>query len=162
MVHRHVRRVAGLLLVASTLSFLSAGSPLRAEVLFTFGEMQRLQALPLELARRAVSEEEVILYQNFEFYAYTAFEALQVANQASLLINQAPLFCAPDATFRFEEEGDIVRLADYLTAELFALTEEVGGMLDRYDDRPASAVLLLGLRAAFPCPDTPAQRLAQR
>jgi hypothetical protein len=46
-------------------------------------------------------------------------------------------------------------------SELLALTEEIGGPVDRYDEKPASAVLLLGLRAAFPCSDTEPQ-LAQR
>lgn len=132
-----------------------------ADVLFTFGEMLRLQALPLESAERRLSEEEILLYQNFEFYAYTVFEALQVANEAARLIGREPLFCEPAALFHFRKEGDIARLADYVTAELLALTKEIGGPLDRYDDKPASAVLLLGLRAAFPCPDTGPQ-LAQR
>jgi hypothetical protein len=136
--------------------------PARAdEVLFTFGEMQRLEGLPLESSKRTLSEEEVTLYQNFEFYAYSVFEALQVANNAALLANHEPLFCAPEATFHFREQGDIARLADYVIAELFALTEEIGGSLDRYDEKPASAVLLLGLRAAFPCRDGKPQ-LAQR
>jgi len=132
-----------------------------ADVLFTFGEMLRLQGYPLESVKRTVSEEEVILYQNFEFYAYTVFETLQVANDAATLINSEPLFCAPEAAFNFRKEGDIARLADYVTAELLALTEEIGGSVDRYDDKPASAVLLLGLRAAFPCSDSE-PRLAQR
>src|ERR687891_653508 len=70
---------------------------------------------------------------------------------ADELINKAPLFCAPETTFHFDQDGDIARLADYVTEELFGLTEEIGGSLDRYDDKPASLVLLLGLRAAFPC-----------
>ncbi len=102
----------------------------------------------------------MILYQNFELYAYAVFESLQVANQAATMIKE-PLFCAPEATFRFRKEGDIARLADYVTSELFALTEAIEGALGRYDDRPASQVLLLGLRAAFPCPDA-GSRLAQR
>jgi hypothetical protein len=146
---------------AVAFSLLTLAAPTRAEVLFTFGEMQRLQALPLESADRRLSEEEVILYQNFEFYAYTVFEALEAANSAALLISAKPLFCAPKATFQFRAEGDIARLAEHLTGELFALTKEVGGSLDRYDDKPASAVLLLGLRAAFPCAEE-ASRLAQR
>ena len=123
--------------------------------------MPRLQALPLDSAERALSDEEVILYQNFELYAYTVFESLQQANQAALLIHHEPLFCAPAATFQFRKEGDIARLAEHVTGELFALTKEVGGSLDRYDDKPASAVLLLGLRAAFPCEEA-GSRLAQR
>lgn len=126
-----------------------------ADVLFTFGEMTRLQSLPLEAAKRTLSEEEAVLYQNFEFYAYTVFESLQIANDAAILINHEPLFCAPPGVFRFRQEGDIARLAGEVTAEL------TGGSLERYDDEPASAVLLLGLRAAFPCPDQ-ASQLAQR
>jgi hypothetical protein len=131
------------------------------EVLLTFGDMQRLRELPLESAKRALTEEERVLYQNYEFYAYTTFEALQVANSAAELVNQAPLFCAPETTFHFDQEGDIARLADYVTDQLLGLSEEIGGSLDRYDDKPASLVLLLGLRAAFPCaPDR--AKLAQR
>ena len=138
-----------------------AGTAKAGQVLFTFREMQLLQSLPAEATKRALSEEEVTLYHNYEFYAYSVFEALQVANEASILIHDAPLFCAPDATFKFREDDSIINLANYVTAELFALTEQVGGPLTRYDDKPASAVLLLGLRAAFPCPD-PATRVAQR
>ena len=46
------------------------------EVLFTFGEMMQLKNLPLQSAERVLSEEEIVLYQNFEFYAYTVFENL--------------------------------------------------------------------------------------
>ena len=147
---------------ALALSFALIVAPARGgEVLFTFGEMAQLQTLPLESAERDLGEEEVILYQNFELYAYTVFESLQVANEAAVLIHREPLFCAPAGVFRFRREGDIARLADQVTAELIALTKQIGGSLDRYDDQPASAVLLLGLRAAFPCPDA-APRLAQR
>jgi hypothetical protein len=132
------------------------------EVLLTFGDMLRLRELPLESAKRALTEEELALYQNYEFYAYTAFEALQAANSAAELINKAPLFCAPETTFHFDQDGDIARLADYVTEELFGLTEEIGGSLDRYDDKPASLVLLLGLRAAFPCDPDDHSKLAQR
>jgi hypothetical protein len=114
----------------------------------------------LESTKRTLTEEEVVLYQNFELYAYTVFETLEVANQAAASINQ-PLFCAPEATFHFRKDSDIARLVDYVTSELFALTEEIKGPLDRYKDRPASQVLLLGLRAAFPCPDH-GPHLAQR
>jgi len=153
-----IRRSPPLLAIVMTVVMQVA--PARAaDVLFTFGEMLRLQGL--ESVKRTVSEEEVILYQNFEFYAYTVFETLRVANDAATLIKGEPLFCAPEAAFNFRKEGDIARLADYVTAELFALTEKIGGPVDRYDDRPASAVLLLGLRAAFPCSDSEPQ-LAQR
>ena len=149
-------------LIAIAMSVVMQATPARAaHVLLTIGEILRHQALPLESAERRLSEEEILLYQNFEFYAYTVFEALQVANEAARLIGREPLFCEPAALFHFRKEGDIARLADYVTAELLALTKEIGGPLDRYDDKPASAVLLLGLRAAFPCPDTGPQ-LAQR
>ncbi len=158
------RKLTGRLspLVATVFAGLLLATPARGtEVLFTFGEMLHLRELPLASAKRALSDEEVILYQNFEFYAYTVFESLQQANQAALLIHHEPLFCAPVATFHFRKDGDIARLADHVTSELFALTKEVGGSLDRYDERPASAVLLLGLRAAFPCEEE-GSRLAQR
>ena len=103
--------------------------------------MQQLQALPLESTKRALSEEEMILYQNFELYAYAVFESLQVANQAATMIKE-PLFCAPEATFRFRNEGDIARLADYVTSELFALTEEI---------EARSAVTTTGRRARCCC-----------
>lgn len=152
-----LRRLATLSAIA--LSFVLFIAPSRADqVLFTFGEMARLQMLPLESAERALSEEEALLYQNFELYAYTVFESLQVANDTAVLISQAPLFCAPSGVFHFRNGGDIARLADQVTAELI---EAIGGSLDRYDDQPASAVLLLGLRAAFPCADETPQ-LAQR
>jgi hypothetical protein len=149
------------LLPAIAFGVLVGVAPARAdEVLFTFGEMQHLQSLPLESTKRTLTEEEVILYQNFELYAYAVFETLEVANQAAASIQQ-PLFCAPEAIFHFRKDGDIARLVDYVTSELFALTEEINGPLDRYNDRPASQVLLLGLRAAFPCPDH-GPHLAQR
>jgi hypothetical protein len=135
--------------------------PYADEVLLTFGEMQRLRELPLESAKRALTDEELVLYQNYEFYAYTAFEALQVANSAAELINHAPLFCAPETTFHFDRDGDITRLADYVTDRLLERPEGIGGPRHRYDDEPASLVLLLGLRAAFPCGEDRA-RLAQR
>ena len=131
------------------------------EVLLTFGDMQRLRELPLESAKRTLTEEELVLYQNYEFYAYTAFEALQVANSAALLINHAPLFCAPETTFHFDRDGDITRLADYVTDRLLELPKQTGGAPGGYDDEPASLVLLLGLRAAFPCGKDGA-RVAQR
>jgi hypothetical protein len=149
------------LLPAIALGLLLGGTPAHAGgVLFTFGEMRHLQSLPLESAKRSLNAEEVTLYQNFELYAYTVFETLEVANQAATAIKQ-PLFCAPEATFRFRKDGDIARLVDYVTSQLFALTQELQGPLDRYNDRPASQVLLLGLRAAFPCPDR-GPHLAQR
>jgi hypothetical protein len=154
-----IRRLATLGALAS--SFVMFIAPARADALFTFGEMTRLQTLPLQAAERPLSEEDAVLYQNFEFYAYTVFESLQIANDAARLINHEPLFCAPATVFRFSQEGDIARLAGRVTVELTALTGGAGGALERYDDQPASAVLLLGLRAAFPCPDQGSQ-LAQR
>jgi hypothetical protein len=73
------------------------------EVLLTFGDMLRLRELPLESAKRALTDEEIVLYQNYEFYADTALEALQVANSAAELINGQPLFCAPETTFHFSQ-----------------------------------------------------------
>jgi hypothetical protein len=132
------------------------------DVLLTFGDMQRLRELPLEAAKRTLTEEELILYQNYEFYAYTTFEALQVANSAAELIHKAPLFCAPETTFRFDQDGDIARLADYVTDQLFGLPEQIGQSLERYAEEPASLVLLLGLRAAFPCGADDPAKVAQR
>jgi hypothetical protein len=154
-----IRRLALLGAIASSFALFAA--PGRADVLFTFGEMTRLQTLPLMSAERRLSDEDLALYQNFELYAYTVFESLQIANDAAVGISQEPLFCAPAATFRFRREGDIARLAERVTGELRALTREIGGSLERYADQPASAVLLLGLRATFPCDDA-ARRLAQR
>jgi hypothetical protein len=130
------------------------------EVLLTFSDVLRLRELPLESAKRALTDEEIVLYQNYAFYAYTALEALQVANSAAELINGQPLFCAPETTFHFRKDGDIARLADHVIDELLGLTEEIGGPLDRYHGKPASLVLLLGLRAAFPCEGR--TKLAQR
>jgi hypothetical protein len=118
------------------------------EVLLTFGDMLRLRELPVESAKRALTPEELVLFQNYEFYAYTVFEALQVANSAAELINKAPLFCAPNTTFQFDQDGDIARLADYVTDQLSLLTDEAG--------------LSLGLRAAFPCDPDAHAKLAQR
>jgi hypothetical protein len=132
------------------------------EVLLTFGDMLRLRELPLESAKRELTQEELVRYQSYEFYAYTAFEALQVANSAALLINKAPLFCAPETTFHFDQDGDIARLADYVTDQLFGLAEAGGEPLEAYDDKPGSLVLLLGLRAAFPCDPDGQAKVAQR
>jgi 3-deoxy-7-phosphoheptulonate synthase len=46
--------------------------------------------------------------------------------------------------------------------ELLGLPEETSEPLDRYHDKPASLVLLLGLRAAFPCDPDGHPKLAQR
>jgi hypothetical protein len=147
--------------VAIAFAALVGAAPAHAgQVLFTFGEMQHLQGLPLEASKRTLSDDELTLYQNFELYAYTVFETLEAANQAAAAIKQ-PLFCAPEATFQFRKDDDIVRLVDYVTSELSALAGAAEASLERYDDRPASQVLLLGLRAAFPCPGNPPY-LAQR
>jgi hypothetical protein len=53
-----------------------------------------------------------------------------------------------------------VRLAEPVTDALFQLGAGAGGAVDDYEDEPASLILLLGLRAAFPCADGAA--LAQR
>jgi hypothetical protein len=149
------------LLPAIAFGMLVGVAPASADdVLFTFGQMEQLQSLPLESAKRTLTDEEVILYQNFELYAYAVFESLEVANEAAASINQ-PLFCAPEATFQFRKDGDIARLVDYVTSQLSTLNRDVNGPLDRYKDRPASQVLLLGLRVAFPCPDH-GPHLAQR
>jgi hypothetical protein len=57
------------------------------EVLLTFGDMLRLRELPVESAKRALTPEELVLYQDYELYAYTAFEALQVANNTAERLN---------------------------------------------------------------------------
>ena len=136
--------------------------PYADDVLLTFGDMLRVRELRPEAAKRPLTPDELGLYESYEFYAYTAFEALQVANSAAELIYKAPLFCAPESTFRFDRDGDIARLADYVTDRLSGLTGETGGSLERYDDQPASLALLLGLRAAFPCAPDGHTNLAQR
>jgi hypothetical protein len=154
-------RIAAVLLPVMLL-IVPPGGVRADEVLLTLGDMLRLRELPLEAAKRALTEEELVLYQNCQFYAYTAFEALQAANSASELINQAPLFCVPETTFQFAKDGDIARLADHVTDQLFELTEQAGESLDRYGDQPASLVLLLGLRAAFPCDPDNRAKVAER
>ena len=155
-------RLGPVLLLPLLLFCLPLGRLHADEVLVTFGDMLRLRELPLESGKRALTQEELVSFQSYEFYAYTAFEALQVANSAAALLHEAPLFCAPDTTFRFERDGDIARLADHVTDELFGLAAQTGGSLDRYDDEPASLVLLLGLRAAFPCEPHLRAKVAQR
>ena len=153
---------SGAVLLPLLLLIVPIDRPYADDVLLTFGDMLRLRELRPEAAQRALTEEELGLYESYEFYAYTAFEALQVANSAAELINKAPLFCAPATTFQFDKDGDIARLADYVTDQLSGLTKDIGGSLDRYDDQPASLVLLLGLRAAFPCDPDGHTNLAQR
>ena len=72
------------------------------EVLFTFGEMQHLQSLPLESTKRTLTDEEVTLYQNFELYAYTVFETLEVANQAASR-DQAAVVLRPGGDLPFPQ-----------------------------------------------------------
>ena len=114
MIRMLIRRLAPL--SAVVLSFVLFAAPSRGDVLFTFGEMTRLQTLPLESAERALSEEEVALYQNFELYAYTVFEALQIANEVAAADQSgAVVLRALRRVFRFRQEGDIARLADRVT-----------------------------------------------
>lgn len=121
--------------------------------MFTFAEMLELQKLPLESPGRALSEEELILYQNMEFYVFTVFEALHAANNTALALHREPLFCAPAGAFRFRGENEIATMAARISEDLLTLTKEIGASPARYDDQPASEVLLLGLRTTFPCAD---------
>jgi len=121
------------------------------DALFSFGEMRELQRLPAESARRTVTDDDVVLYQNMQFYTFTVIEALLAANHTVISLGGPPLFCAPSATFRFEDEGDIAEFLGRLTATLVGLVTRIGGSEDHYDDRPASEALLLALRAAHPC-----------
>jgi hypothetical protein len=145
------------------LGLLAAAGPARADTaMFTFGEMLRLQALPLAATDHRLSDEELILYRNMEFYTVTVFETLIAANNAAITLHGEPLFCAPARAFRFLEKGDITGLAVYVIEELLALTETIGSSPERYDERPASEVLLLAVRAAFPCGSSPATLAAVR
>jgi hypothetical protein len=141
---------------------MGAGTARADTAMFTFGEMVRLQALPLEAATRRLSGDEILLYRNMEFYVVTVFESLIAANNATTTLHDEPLFCAPASAFRFHEEGDIAGLAAYVVEELLGLTETIGGSPERYHERPASEVLLLALRAAFPCTGSPATLTAAR
>jgi hypothetical protein len=127
--------------------------------MFSFGEMVRLQAEAFGRPGRKLGAVDSVLFSNLEFYAVTVFETLHAANNAAVMLHDEPLFCAPTGAFRFEHEGDIAKLAALLGQELISLTETLGGDPARYDDRPASEVLLLGLRAAFPC-DLAVERLS--
>lgn len=122
-----------------------------SEPLFSFGEMRQLQTLPDQTKERVLGEEELLLYQNMEFYSFTAFEALLAANNAALALGGPPLFCAPAGTFAFHDGADIAALLAELTENLLALIAEVGAREDHYDRRPASETLLFALRATFPC-----------
>jgi hypothetical protein len=147
----------GALMLGAALAM--AALPARAEgPLLTFGELLRVQALA---EGGVLSPEEMVLAQNVEFYIYTVFETLEMANGAALLGRDAPLFCAPEGRFRFREAADLTGLAALVSEEVLALGAEAGVSLERYADQPASAVLLIGLRAVFPCTELPAT-LAQR
>lgn len=142
------RTIAGVFISLGLL--LPSGSGAFADnALFSFGEMRQLQRLPA--AERPLSAREASLYQNMEFYTFTVLETLLAANNAALALQRMPLFCAPEGTFRFRNDGDIALLADRLTAEILELTGAIGADDDHYDDRPASEALLMALRAAFPC-----------
>ncbi|MDX1541076.1 MAG: hypothetical protein R3349_06695 [Geminicoccaceae bacterium] len=127
--------------------------PAFAEPLFSFGEMRELQTLPDQAGSRSLAEDELILYQNMEFYAFTTFEALLAANNAVMAVGAPPLFCAPEGTFRFRDGADIAVLLAELTDGLLSLVKEVGATEEHYDQRPASEALLFALRAVFPCDD---------
>lgn len=130
-----------------------AGAASADNALFTFGEMRQLQALPQVAASRALTAEEANLYQNMEFYSFTVFESLVAANNATQSLHGKPLFCAPADTFGFHEDADIAALQAVLVDALLDLVKAAGAEPDRYDDRPASEVLLMALRAAYPCGD---------
>lgn len=149
--------VLAALVLGSWLAVTAIGARADAPLL-TFGELLRIQALP---ASGDLSAEDLVLYQNVEFYTYTVFETLEMANSTALLVEKAPLFCAPEGTFHFREAADLARLAALVTGEIRSLAEDVGLALERYAEQPASAVLLIGLRAAFPCIEPPST-LAQR
>lgn len=147
-----MKQIIVCILAAGLLTGGLATAPARADnALFTFGEMRKLQGLPREAAEREVSAQELLLYQNMEFYLYTVFESLLAANNAALMLHDEPLFCAPATAFRFRDEADITGLGAFVTEELLELTKEIGTTPERYHDRPASEVILLALRAGFPC-----------
>ena len=140
--------------LCTSLALLAAERPAQADAaLFTFGEMVRLHDLPQRAASTAPSDEDIILYQNMEFYTFTVFETLMAANSVVAALKGEPIFCAPAGTFSFKQEGDITALSLHVIEELLVLIKEAGAAADRYDDRPASDVLLMGLRAAYPCAD---------
>ncbi len=108
---------------------LPGGSGAHADqALFSFGEMRELQRLP---AGGTMSAQELNLYRNMEFYAFTVFETLLAANNAALALQRAPLFCAPEGTFRFAADGDIAALAGRLTAKLVGMIDAIGAPVRR-------------------------------
>lgn len=137
--------------LAILLMVLGQAGHLTAEPLFSFGELRQLQTLPEQAKTRTLDGEEFLLYQNMEFYAFTAFESLLAANNAAMALGGPPLFCAPEGTFGFRDGADIAALLADLTDRLLALIVEVGADPEHYDRRPASEALLFALRAAFPC-----------
>lgn len=140
------------LLLGLAASLASIAPAVRADnAMFTFGEMLELQRLPLEAKERPLTDDEIILYQNMEFYIFTVFEALHAANNAAASMHQDPLFCAPAGLFRFEAEGEIASVAARITQAFLTLIKKRGASHARYEAKPASEVLLLGLRTAFPC-----------
>ena len=148
--------LVGLLLASPRVG--ACGEP----AMFSFGDMVRLQAKAFGRPDQKLGAVDSVLFSNLEFYVVTVFETLHAANNAAVMLHEEPLFCAPEGVFRFEQEGEIAALAGFLGEELVDLTEKLGGDPARYDDRPASEVLLLGLRAAFPCDLTPARLSAMR
>ncbi len=144
MLHSFVRALAGL----GLLLLVTAGPAQAQSSLFTFGDMLDLQALP---AQGELDASQQRLFNNLEFYAYTVFETLQIANRAAQQVNQQPLFCAPASAFEFTDDGAIIRLADRVAEEVLQVTKENGLSLASYKGQPASAVMLLGLQAVFPC-----------
>lgn len=141
-----------ILLVALAPATTSAAPAVRADnAMFTFGEMLELQRLPLEAKERALTEDEIVLYQNMEFYIFTVFESLHAANNVAASLHHAPFFCAPESMFRFKAEGDIANVAARITEPLLDPANKPGAAAARYADKPASEILLLGLRTTFPC-----------
>lgn len=143
-----LRRVLASACIALGLLLPGGSSAHADQALFSFGEMRELQRLPA--AGGTMSAQELNLYRNMEFYAFTVFETLLAANNAALALQRTPLFCAPEGTFRFAGDGDIAALAGRLTAKLVDMIDAIGAD-HLYDDRPASEALLMALRATFPC-----------
>jgi hypothetical protein len=155
------RSLGAFLLAAAVWTAPAAGC--RAEnAMFTFGEMVALHAQSLGRPDAKPGAVDAVLLKNLEFYAFTVFETLHAANNAAIMLENEPLFCAPQGAFEFEREGEIAQMSAYLAQELIALTKTLGGDPSRYDDKPASEALLLGLRIAFPCEFGPETLSAMR
>lgn len=155
-------RSLGAILLAALLWAGPAGGSRAETAMFTFGEMVALQAESLGRPDAKAGAVDAVLLKNLEFYAFTVFEALHAANNAAIMLENEPLFCAPEGAFAFEREGEIAQMSAYLAQELIALTKTLGGDPGRYDDKPASEGLLLGLRIAFPCEFGPKTLSAMR